>query len=77
MKKLMGYSITISLLISLAITGCDKKVDSEYIPQCTGVSGGTMEDRSNNCKSCCRNNGWDDGTYWDVGEVGCECDRKN
>ncbi len=73
MKKLVGYFIALSLLFSLTITGCDKKVDSEYIPQCSGVTGGTMEARNSSCKSCCRSNGWDNGTYWDVGQIGCEC----
>lgn len=75
MKNSIYYPIIIALLMMLSLTNCKKKVDAERIPECAGISGGTMDERTNNCKTCCINNGWDNGTYWEVGEVGCECDK--
>ncbi len=75
MKTSINFPIIIALLLLLFLTNCKNKVEAERIPECSGITGSTMEARTNNCKTCCINNGWENGTYWEVGEVGCECDK--
>jgi molybdenum cofactor biosynthesis enzyme len=75
MKSQIFYSIIILLMMSISLAGCKNKVKVERIPQCAGITGSTMEARTNACVTCCTNNGWENGTYWEIGEVGCECDK--
>lgn len=72
MKKL---SILVILVMTISLSCKKNKVDENaYIPECENISGGTMESRQDQCKSCCKNNGWNDGTFWELGaQQGCEC----
>ncbi len=76
MKNSIYYLIIIAIVSIFSLTNCKNKVEADRISECALISGGSMEARTNNCRSCCINNGWDNGTYWEVGEVGCECDKK-
>ena len=64
-------------MMTLSLAGCKKhKEDAGRNPECAVISGGSMEARSDNCWSCCVNNGWERGTYWEdlgVAVPGCEC----
>jgi len=78
MKNSIYYPIIILFMMTLSLAGCKKQVDAEYISQCAGVSGSTMEARNANCWQCCVNNGWERGTYWEdlgVAVPGCECEN--
>lgn len=70
MKKL---SILVILVMAFTMA-CKKVDDNAFIPECENITGGTMQSRQDQCKSCCRSNGWDDGAFMEMGpELGCEC----
>ena len=76
MKK--SLLIATIALIGIVISCKKNKVErNEYIPECAHINNGTSSssiERNNICKSCCVTNGWDTGTYWELGnQTGCEC----
>ena len=68
------------LSVILIVFSCNKDNSNEngYIYECSDISElthQTMKRRNDACKSCCIENGWENGAYWDVGTEGCQCHK--
>lgn len=78
MKKILHLIAGMAILIALGTqAGCKKTSDNSYILECKKVEGTSQITRNENCKKCCKDNGWDNGVYWELAaggnEPGCEC----
>ncbi len=69
MKQLAIIALTI-----FTFAACDKQLDYDFTTACANVTGSSMIERSDNCKTCCRNNGYDLGSYDELrNSEGCGC----
>jgi hypothetical protein len=78
MKKTFKVLMCATLYVMLlTYASCKKTSENAYIPECKNVQGSSQINRTENCKKCCKDNGWDNGVYWEIAhggnDAGCEC----
>ncbi len=73
MNKFYAISGAVAFVL---FTSCNSRVDAEYIRECAHIEGAYTVEKATACMNCCVNNGWDYGTFYEVGTVGCQCTTK-